>query len=451
MLDDDPAQTRRRRIFFGFWGALVLAALLLFRAVLLPFVLAVVVAYVFAPLVRALQRVRIGRFRLPRWIAVVNLYVVLLGVLAAFVALGVPRLVVEIEKLTREAPQSVATLRDEWLPYFERTLRRATAPYVEDDAEGPAREDEVVDGVATAAPPQSRTAIRVVPAPDGGYEVHLPTEGMVIEPHGEGYRVHPVGGSNKERADLTTTITEALERASEDTRQTAVTLLRTAQSVVRAVVKGIFTFFIMLMLSAYLLITSDSIVAFFRSLVRYRKRRQFDRLLLRIDKGLSGVVRGQLLICVVNGALSGLGFYLLDLKYWPILMLIATVLSIIPIFGAILSSIPAVIVGLQQGPMTALLVFGWIVVIHQIEANLLNPKIMGDAAKVHPVLVVFALLAGEHLFGIAGALLAVPVLSIAQSLFMHYREVILGVPRHSKTPPAPPVASAGPASTGSGQ
>jgi predicted PurR-regulated permease PerM len=54
---------------------------------------------------------------------------------------------------------------------------------------------------------------------------------------------------------------------------------------------------------------------------------------------------------------------------------------------------------------------------------------MGDAAKVHPVLIVFALLAGEHLFGIAGALLAVPVLSITQSVFLHFREVALGVPK----------------------
>jgi predicted PurR-regulated permease PerM len=93
---------------------------------------------------------------------------------------------------------------------------------------------------------------------------------------------------------------------------------------------------------------------------------------------------------------------------------------------------------LQDSVLTALLVLGWIVAIHQLEANVLNPKIMGDAAKVHPVLVVFALLAGEHVFGIVGALLAVPVLSIAQSLFLHYREIALGVPapRHSTPPPA---------------
>jgi predicted PurR-regulated permease PerM len=63
----------------------------------------------------------------------------------------------------------------------------------------------------------------------------------------------------------------------------------------------------------------------------------------------------------------------------------------------------------------------WIIGIHQIEANLLNPKIIGVAAKIHPVLVVFALIVGEHFFGLWGALLGVPALSVAQSFFNHFR------------------------------
>jgi hypothetical protein len=54
---------------------------------------------------------------------------------------------------------------------------------------------------------------------------------------------------------------------------------------------------------------------------------------------------------------------------------------------------------------------------------------MGDAARVHPVLVIFALLTGEHLAGIVGALLAVPMLSVCQTLFLQLRERFLGVPR----------------------
>ena len=66
-------------------------------------------------------------------------------------------------------------------------------------------------------------------------------------------------------------------------------------------------------------------------------------------------------------------------------------------------------------------VLAWIIGIHLVEANFLNPKIMGDAAKIHPVLVVFALIAGEHSYGLVGALFAVPVASIIQTIFVYYR------------------------------
>jgi predicted PurR-regulated permease PerM len=65
---------------------------------------------------------------------------------------------------------------------------------------------------------------------------------------------------------------------------------------------------------------------------------------------------------------------------------------------------------------------------------------MGDAARVHPVLVVFALIAGEHTAGLVGALLAVPVLSIIQTLFLFLRERFLGAAR-SSLPPTPPIDS----------
>ncbi len=110
----------------------------------------------------------------------------------------------------------------------------------------------------------------------------------------------------------------------------------------------------------------------------------------------------------MNGVLSAVGFSLFGLKYWPILAVVAAVMSIIPIFG----SHPQQRAG---GGHRAHPVAGdggrrlaWILGIHQLEANFLNPKIIGDTAKIHPVLVVFSLIVGEHFFQLAGALFAVP-------------------------------------------
>jgi predicted PurR-regulated permease PerM len=201
----------------------------------------------------------------------------------------------------------------------------------------------------------------------------------------------------------------------------ALEILSVGNSIVRQIARSVFLLFMTLMVAGYIMHTRESIVGFFRSLFPPSSRLGFDHLLERVDRGLSGVVRGQLLICVVNGILSAIGFWLFGLKYWPILSIIAAVMSLIPIFGSILSSVPVVLIGLTQGFWVALWVLLWIIGIHQIEANLLNPKIIGVAAKIHPVLVVLALIIGEHFFGLWGALLGVPVLSIAQSIFNHFR------------------------------
>ncbi len=430
-----PGSRRRRLIFFTVTGALLVTILFVFRGVLAPFAMGLVIAYVLAPVANAMTRIRVRGRRMPKWVAVVIIYVALLSGLAAAIALGAPRLVRETQRLAGEVPRAIHTVQEEWIPRIERGLEQAGSFYG-----APEPEPELAE-----APPPADAAddsIRVVPHPEGGYEVHLPSNGITITPRGEdGYRITVAPPDSRQR-DLGHAVKDAIERALNDTERYAGTAMRTVQSFVAKLVGGVFAFFITLMISAYMLITSDRILGFFRSLAAPDKRDRFDDLVSRIDRGLAGVVRGQLLIALVNGVLSGVGFWLADLHYWPVLTLIATLLSLIPIFGAIISSVPAVIIGLQNGVGTALFVLAWIIGIHQLEANLLNPKIMGDSAKVHPVLVVFALLAGEHLFGIAGALLAVPVLSITQSVFLHFREVALGIPRDSIVPP--PAAEAPP-------
>jgi hypothetical protein len=356
-----------------------------------------------------------------------------------------PRLAAELGRLSKEAPRAVHEVRHKWLPELDRRLREAAAPYLPEP-----KPDQAAAPVASVQPPpqpgQQQSpqplepgALEVRPRPGGGYQVLLPPGGVRVVADGErSFRIEATGPRAKNRMDIASAITAAAARAMDNTEQTGVTVLQTAQRLISGLVRGVFGFMLTLVISAYLLITSERIFDFARSLYPVNRRDDFDDLVRRIDRGLSGVVRGQLIICGINAVLSGIGFYMLGLKYWTFLTLLAGVMSIIPIFGSILSSVPAVLVALTQDFGLALLVLGWIVGIHQLEAHVLNPKIMGDAARVHPVLVVFALLAGEHAFGIVGALLAVPVLSISQTLFLFLRERFLGVPRNSMLPPTMP-------------
>jgi predicted PurR-regulated permease PerM len=204
---------------------------------------------------------------------------------------------------------------------------------------------------------------------------------------------------------------------------------------VAAFIRGIFLFFFTLMIGAFILIDLEKVHAFLRSLFPANVRDDYDVIIAGIDRGLSGVIRGQLLICVINGVLTYIGLLVFGVKYGLILSVVAGLMSLIPIFGSILSSVPIVLVALVSGNAGIDVFRGiamtlWIIGIHFIEANLLNPKIIGTAAKIHPVLVIFSLFLGEHAYGLVGALLAVPVLSAISVIFMYfYRKTWKDAPR----------------------
>jgi predicted PurR-regulated permease PerM len=217
-------------------------------------------------------------------------------------------------------------------------------------------------------------------------------------------------------------------------------VFRFGQAVITSLIRGVFTFFLVLMIAAFILLDLEKIHAFARGLVPTVYRDDYDVIVAGIDRGLSGVIRGQLMICLVNGVLTYIGLVIFEVKYSLILAVVAAVLSLIPIFGSILSTIPIVVAALVSSEAgvdlaKAVLILAWIVGIHLLEANLLNPKIIGTAARIHPVLVIFALVVGEHSYGLTGALLAVPVASIVQVLFIFFRNKAWRDPPPREEPP----------------
>lgn len=423
------AQRRRRQVFAAVSVTALVLLLAVARAVLLPFVLGALLAYVLAPVVNGATRLRLGGRSVPRWVAVLVIYITLVTSLVVTSIVVVPRLVGEVRSFVLvELPSMRRRAESTWIPrvvpWIERAQRALGQPV---DARPPA-DAPTIDDDGDGRPDPS---IKIEPAPGGGYRVHLPATGIEVTQIDEHhFRAAPVVRANPHRAGP---LQDQLRRLGAGH---VGDIVRIGRGLIGGVIGGIFAFFMTLMISAYLLVTEAKIFGFLRNLVPPPSRDAFDEYLRNLDRGLSGVVRGQLIICALNGGLSAVGFALAELKYWPTLAAIATAFSIIPIFGTILSSLPAVLLGLTQSFGTGVFVLLWIIGIHQLEANLLNPKIMGDSAKIHPVLVVFSLLAGEHLGGILGALLAVPVMSIVQTTFLHWRKYALayGDPRHSEPP-----------------
>jgi predicted PurR-regulated permease PerM len=394
--------TRERIVFLGVSGALVLGLLIWAREVLLPFVLAVIIAYVLTPLVALCERARI-----PRAAAILIVYAATFSVLYSGFALIAPRMQMEVERVVDDAPELAREFSARWTPTAERFAQRFL--------------DRARVTPTLPVPGSAGPGIAITRQPDGTMRVEVGA-GIDVVQHGPGHwRIGPAGAPAKEPFSFPALASKGVSEALAYVKAHALEIIAVGNAVVRQIARSVFLLFMTLMVAGYIMHTRESIVGFFRSLVPPSSRLGFDHLLERVDRGLSGVVRGQLLICVVNGVLSAIGFWLFGLKYWPILSILAAVMSLIPIFGSILSSVPVVLIGLTQGFWIALWVLLWIIGIHQIEANLLNPKIIGVAAKIHPVLVVFALIVGEHFFGLWGALLGVPALSVAQSFFNHFR------------------------------
>jgi predicted PurR-regulated permease PerM len=411
----------RRRIIFLVTSALVLLLVIwATRAVVLPFILAIIIAYVLTPLVAWCERRGFGRV-----VSILGVYLVTLSVLSGGVALIAPRIYQETLGLTRESPVILRRLAMQWGPEIEKRVETLI-----DRAAGP----------SPPAPPPPTSAVEVIRREDGSVGISVGAGVDIIQEGPKHWRVrqHQPDDGSFRVAEL---LSDSVDGTLHYLKTNALQLLRVGQAIISQVTRGIFLTFMTLMVAGYLMHTRDQIFGFFRSLVPPASRRSFDRLLHRMDRGLAGVVRGQLVICAVNGVLSAIGFFVLGLKYWPVLALIAGIMSIIPIFGSILSTVPAVLIGLTQDFWIAWWVLIWILGIHQLEANFLNPKIIGVAARLHPVLVVFVLIVGEHFFGLWGALLAVPVLSLSQSLFNHFRlETMPDVPPDSvalTTPPPP--------------
>lgn len=394
----------KRRVFVGVSAAIAAAVMIAAHEVMLPFILAAVIAYVLTPLVA-----RVEQRKVPRPLAILLVYAVVLGALAIGIRGAAPRVAYEFRNLRAELPTLAEEARTKWVPAMTERLRAMGLAPAE---AAPAEETQ-------ETPPPAAFVAR--PQADGSIAIDVGS-GVVASETKRGWVVESVQDKKEPAFDPNRAIAEVVGKSFAYAQANSLEIARAVRDLFVAVSRVVFVFFITLMLAAYMMMTRERILDFLRSLVGEDAGTRFDALLSRVDRGLSGVVRGQLVICCINGVLSAIGFAFIGLKYWPVMAIVGALFSLVPIFGSIASAVPAVAIGLTQGLGTATFVLLWIVGIHQLEANVLNPKIMGDAAKIHPILVIFALLVGEHFFHAMGALLAVPTMSIAQSVFLHVRE-----------------------------
>lgn len=156
-----------------------------------------------------------------------------------------------------------------------------------------------------------------------------------------------------------------------------------------------------------------------RRLVPNDYRTDFDQIWRRIRKMLYAYMRGQLIIAALIGVLSGIACAVLGLPDAIALGLVAGITALIPYLGPFVGAVPAILVGLAVSPAKAVLIAIVYFLISNVILNFVYPKVVGDAVRLPPVLVIIAFIAGFSWAGILGMFVAVPLAATLRILFDH--------------------------------
>jgi predicted PurR-regulated permease PerM len=142
----------------------------------------------------------------------------------------------------------------------------------------------------------------------------------------------------------------------------------------------------------------------------------------QVETTLGGYVRGTSILCITVGIFTFIVLSLLGVRSALMLAVFAALMEAIPMIGPFLGAVPAILVALLDSPQKALFVTIAFIIIQQIEAQILVPKVMERQVGLSPLLVLLALTAGNLLGGLIGAVVAIP---IAAALMILFREMIV--------------------------
>jgi predicted PurR-regulated permease PerM len=393
-------QRNRRVVIWVILFLLLWALRDFFAVVFLSFVLAIVAA--------PLAEIGVRRLRLPHWASVTLVYVFFLVVLVSFVRFVVPSVAAEINRLNENLPNIEAALIDSKNRLVRRypTLREPINGYMR-SAIADERLEFVELQLRTERERLGLTEAQVAAAAN---DPAVPT-GLMAQYFGR-----------QDQLLLNALVDVQFLRVGQYAPAVTIMLYRATATTLLA-----------LLFSYLILIDLNRIKA---GISRLRNSRVGDFYeeaappIARFGILLGRAVEAQAAIAVINTVLTLVGLLLLDIPLVAMLSVIVFVCSFVPVLGVLISTTPIVLVALNTGgPGLSLAAIALVIVIHAIEAYLLNPIIYGRHMKLNPVLTLIILYVGYHAFGLWGMLLGVPV----ARYFIHD---VLGVPFRERTRPA---------------
>ena len=197
-----------------------------------------------------------------------------------------------------------------------------------------------------------------------------------------------------------------------------------------------------LVLSVYLLVYGNQIAALARRIMPPGDGTPEDDFPTLVQRAVSGYVRGQLSFSFIMGVSAGLALTLFGIvgifpdgqTYAVFFGAWYGLMELVPYIGPILGALPPVLLALFEQPLTAVWVILLFILLQQIEGHFVAPQVFRISLRINPILIILALLIGYQLYGIAGALIALPVIAVLRQTVLYLRKHMVLEPWHVTAP-----------------
>jgi predicted PurR-regulated permease PerM len=346
---------QKRAILWVGMGLLVGWVIWAARSVLLPYLLGLVLAYLFLPLVNWLDRHmpdRIHAWRVARPLSIVLTYLLVIALVAGIVAFFVPLVADQVNILIKNWPQLTSRVQD-W------------------GSRGWGWYNKIVASLQTISPSWKDT-------------IESSLQNLA--------------------GDVLTTIQQGM-----------VATVRTVSSTISFIIGLIVIPFWLF----YILHDESQVKAGVLQAIPQQLRADVHCMARLIDDVLSAYVRGQLLLMLFVGSMATLALLIIGVPFALVLGLVAGIFEALPFVGPILGAIPAILVALLSDPGSAIWVAVSFFAIQQVENLILVPRISGQSVKLHPAMVMVVLVIGNQLAGFVGMLMAVPITAMIRDIFKY--------------------------------
>lgn len=192
-----------------------------------------------------------------------------------------------------------------------------------------------------------------------------------------------------------------------------------------SVASGIFDVFVTLVISIYVLRERDKIMNFLRKLTSSLFKEQTYETISKYFKRTNSIffnfISGQFIDAVIVGVVTTIAMSIMGVKYAALLGFLIGLFNLIPFFGAIVAVVIAIFITLCTGGLGKAIWLAIVVIIlQQVDANIINPKIIGDKLKISPILVIFSVTFAGAYFGVLGMFLAVPIVAMLKLIINDY-------------------------------